>query len=403
MANIVHTLWAGPNGGSENFAVNLANLQAERGHRVTIVNMNRRQPDETLKSKVNDNVRYVYLGGHNLLRSFAFRTDTFLKQHGKKSSLFDGLLCFELLKVFKKDKPVIIHSHLPESAFITAKALKKLKGVKIRHVYTDHGILLKSLKDYETSGDYPWKGFNEKLKFFIKSLDYIVTISSQQNAYWENKIKEGYNIKYSKIDNGLPINLTTVKDRKELAFNNNDFIFGMAGRGEEPSKGWELAINAFKLYNKVNGRLLLIGDGREIRRLQDLHRENSRITFTGMVKNPSDYLHFCDVGILLSTFGAESQPTTIIETLICEKPVISSNVGDIQNMLNTNQGFAGILLEVKKNGIDVTEAANAMTLMHENKEAYSSFKQNATLAARKFDMAVCLDRYEKEAYKIPLY
>lgn len=398
MSIIVHTIWAGPNGGSENFAVNMANEQAIRGNNVTIINMNRRQPDEVLKAKVRNNVNYIYLGGHDLIRSLAYRIDTILGQHGKRFALFDGLLAYKMNNVIKNLKPDVIHSHLPESAFITSKALKRIVQNKIRHVFTDHGILLKSEADYESTGKYPYKGFEEKLKAAILSLDYIVTISTQQNKFWEQKQKEGYNISFSKINNGVPSHFVDRKSRKDLGFEEDDFIFAMAARGEEPSKGWELTIEAFLLNHEPKTKLLLLGDGKEILRLRMIHGKNNQIVFTGMIQNPIDYLHFANVGILLSTFGAESQPTTVIEALKCAEPIIASNVGDLKNMLTTDKGLAGILIDVKENGIDLLEAARAMKFIYKNGAEYNNFRRNATIAAEKFDLSACLERYEKEAY-----
>lgn len=393
--SIVHILCDFTSSGAHIFAVNLANEQAKNYH-VTLINMNPRRADVNLTKRIDPKVNIVNLGVSRLARAAAYRIGHFFSGMKNNSLLFTTVLARELKKFVRGAD--IIHTHLIRDRFIVGKTLEMLGKNAPKHVMTDHGGFLDLESQFQNTG-VPPRLYNKKvIDYIVNSCSYIVTISDPQNLFWQRKQQEGYRVIYNKISNGSPFMVENPKTRAEMGYTENNFIFVMVARGNEPSKGWEVTTNAFLKYNDPNARLLLVGGGSEIDRLKAIHGNNPRIKFTGAIPNPADILHIADVGVLASTYAAESLPNSIIEYLKAGRPVIGSDVGDIKNMLHIGKDEVGILLPIVQKQIDVDVYVEAMRKMQHDKAAYAHYKKNTVNASKQYDITYCAHRYETEAY-----
>ena len=145
-----------------------------------------------------------------------------------------------------------------------------------------------------------------------------------------------------------------------------------------------------KVHEKIPSKLLLIGDGPERRKMEDLCRKIGlcdEIRFLGKQDAVEELLAVSDLFLMPS--GSESFGLAALEAMACEVPVISSNVGGLPE-LNIN-GVTGFLSDLGK----VDEMAqNAISLL-ENEEMLSKFRHNALKQAKCFDLSNILPEYEK--------
>jgi len=109
-------------------------------------------------------------------------------------------------------------------------------------------------------------------------------------------------------------------------------VVGFVGR-LVPVKGISyLAAAIKKLDNEgFSADFLIVGDGPERKRLENLKLSNSRVHLLGYRRNPVGFIQAADY-LVLPSLG-EGCPNTILEALACGKPVIASKVGGIPDLV----------------------------------------------------------------------
>jgi glycosyltransferase involved in cell wall biosynthesis len=100
--------------------------------------------------------------------------------------------------------------------------------------------------------------------------------------------------------------------------------------------------------------------------------------------------------LLPSYFPGESLPSAVMEYLACGIPVITTNVGEIKNMLKTPDGLtAGSIVELNSYcKPSATDLANAMMTYVDNPCQLAHKSKLAKSAFRKFDIRHCSSHYE---------
>ena len=120
------------------------------------------------------------------------------------------------------------------------------------------------------------------------------------------------------------------------------------GRFSE-EKGQERLINAFKKFAKEdkNSYLIIIGGyGPLYEKIKELVNDSERIILISSINNPFPILNKCDSFVLSSFY--EGLPMTIMEALILDKIVLSTNIPGPREFLE--KGY-GILLPNSEDGI----------------------------------------------------
>ena len=137
-------------------------------------------------------------------------------------------------------------------------------------------------------------------------------------------------------------------------------------------------------------KLLLVGDGPERSKLENLCREYDlcdRVTFVGKVRDTTHVLAISDVFLLTSE--TESFGLAALEAMAMGVPVISSNSGGIPEV--NVHGKSGYLSEVG----DVKDMAqNALNIIQSN-ESLHTFRAAALEVAKRFDIEAVVCRYEQ--------
>ena len=151
----------------------------------------------------------------------------------------------------------------------------------------------------------------------------------------------------------------------------------------------EDVLGMFSLLRKrMAVKLLLVGDGPERQRMENICREldlNEDVRFLGKLDAVEELLSVCDLFIMPSE--KESFGLAALEAMACEVPVISSNTGGLPEL--NIQGVTGFLSNVG----DVNDMAEkAEFILRE--ENLPRFKAAALARAKEFDLENILPKYE---------
>lgn len=116
--------------------------------------------------------------------------------------------------------------------------------------------------------------------------------------------------------------------RRQIGVHDDELLFGFVG-GLRPEKNLPLLIRAFAGTGLRHARLVLVGDGPERQRLEQLARDEGvaeRVVFAGRVEDPSACLPALDIFALASS--TEQTSNALLEAMACGLPSVSTDVGD---------------------------------------------------------------------------
>jgi glycosyltransferase involved in cell wall biosynthesis len=202
--------------------------------------------------------------------------------------------------------------------------------------------------------DYRYDFTNSKLKYFLYTPLSVLGLRSFKNYICVSnhilQLLESKNFVGNKviIENGIETNdyipvLKPKELREKYKIKDDDFLFCMVAR-LHPIKNHISLIKAFKILKSenINIKLMLVGDGVL---LEELKNETINgniqddVIFTGFQKNSLDYLNACNINVLPSFSEGGSPPLVILESGLVNKPVICSNIGDMNKIIDENIGY----------------------------------------------------------------
>lgn len=279
-------------------------------------------------------------------------------------------------RYIKAIKPDALHSHLIEADLV---AMKAAMGTECRVVTTVHGDYSMALKQHKRE---------KEITELMQGLSHIAVISDEQQEILSQHFPQEKH-KISKIYNGYPLETSF-----ETETSSASFTFGMIARGI-PEKGWTPLIKAFQQLSTPNVQLHLYGDSDYLQQLKN-ENQDARIHFFGFTNEPLKAIQTFDVGMFPSQYAGESLPTTIIEYLAMQKPVIANDIGEVGNMLQTNhsQQQAGIVIHPQTEAQMIQQLYEAMNRMLIEPQYYEALKGRCQAAFEKFSMESCIEAYE---------
>ena len=303
-----------------------------------------------------------------------------------KFTPYEQVLTSKLVDVVKFERLDLLHVHyaIPHaSAAYMAQQILKDQGVEIPFVTTLHGT------DITLVGKDP--SFEPVINFSINKSNRVTAVS-------ENLKKETFEL--FDIKNNIEVipNFICIKEYK---LDNNDYYKKRFAQNNEKVichvsnfrkvKRIEDVIIAFEgISKKMDVKLLLVGDGPERARLEQMSRNSKfskNIFFLGSLKSTKEVLNISDLFILPSS--KESFGLSALEAMACGVPVIASDSGGIPEVIS--HGKSGLLNSV---GDTYQMTKNALKLLS-NDSILERFKTNAYQQAMKFDLEVILPKYEK--------
>ena len=302
----------------------------------------------------------------------------------------DAKALFQLYRLFKREKPVIIHTHTPKAGLLGMIA-GRFANVPIR-MHTVAGLPLMESK-----------GIKRKVLEFTERLTYSAATNVYPNSknlakfIFKNKYCKEYKLKVlgNGSSNGIdteffqltPVLITMANELKQnLLINENDFVFLFIGRLVK-DKGIEELIEAFTRLKKRhdNIKLLLVGPFEPdldpiSEETKKLIKENDGIIHTGFQHDIRPYLAISHA--LSFPSYREGFPNVPMQAACFNLPCIVSDINGCNEIIE--HGENGLIIPVK----NAEALYEAMLLLMENKSLYQHLKSNA----RK----MIIDRYEQK-------
>jgi len=261
---------------------------------------------------------------------------------------------FEIRNIIKDFKPDIVHTHASKSG-----ALGRLAAISMRVpiiLHTFHGHVFHSyfgkLKTYL---------YIVIERYLAKKSSTIIAISNLQ----KDELSKDFNIcsaeKISVIPLGFDLDkfqINVIEERQlfrnEFLLNDDDVAIGIIGR-LTPIKNHDLFIKSIHLaLSKIENsiKVFIIGDGEDKTKLLELSQELNLSISTLDIKNKNALIHFTSwrsdmskvyagLDIVALTSLNEGTPVTLIEAQAANKPVVSTNVGGVRDVVQ--EGKTGLL------------------------------------------------------------
>ena len=282
-------------------------------------------------------------------------------------------------KILKQIKPDIVYMHSSKAGAIGRIALAF--NFKAKILYNAHGWYFNA-----QISDKKKKIFALIEKILAIKTDKIINISKSE---YESALK--YKIapkrKMCIIENGIDFtkfeNNDTYREetRKKYNIKDNEIVIGVVGRLSEQKDPMTM-IKAFELVHKENKntKLMYVGAGELEENIKKYAKEKNildKVIITGWVNNVEKYIPAFDIAVLPSKW--EGFGLVLIEYMACDKPIIATNVGGIQDIIKDNEN--GLIVEkenekqlsekIKKIIIDTNIRQNIITQNKQERQKYT--------------------------------
>jgi glycosyltransferase involved in cell wall biosynthesis len=260
----------------------------------------------------------------------------------KEISLVDEFKTIKALRqIYKEFKPDIIHLHSSKAGVLGRVAFPKRKII-----YTVHGF---------DSIRVAHKVFLPIEKILQYRCAAIIGVSEYDRI---NLLSSGITRNVSVVHNGIYAPQKTDNIPDSLKYNGRKKVACIARLS--PQKNHQLFIDISRVMPQYD--FYWIGNQKDV---STDYPKNC--FFLGSIPNASSLLHYIDLLILTSNY--EGLPMVIIEALAASKPVVSSNVGGVN--------------EIVRDGIDgyavansVNEFSDKISYILDNEEVASVFGKN---------------------------
>jgi N-acetyl-alpha-D-glucosaminyl L-malate synthase BshA len=308
---------------------------------------------------------------------------------------YEILLASKLVDVVKHEKLDLLHVHyaIPHaSAAYLAKQILKSHGISIPFITTLHGTDI-TLVGKDAS-------FEPVISFSINESDAVTAVSQslKDDTYKFFDIKKEIHV----IPNFISISdFEQLKNKEEYNGICQKKMYSPTGEkilmhisNFRKVKRLDDVIGIFENVRKqIPSKLLLIGDGPERNRIEQLCREKNiyrDVKFLGKITTPEMLLRVADLFLLPSE--TESFGLAALEAMAMNVPVISTNTGGLPEVnINAVSGFTSNVGDVE----DMSQ--NALKILSDPL-ILQKFRRQAFEVAQQFDLPKILPLYE-DLYK----
>jgi len=354
-------------GGSGVMATELGLALARKGHQVHFITYNR----PVRLSEFNANVFFheVRIPNYAL---FEFPP-------------YESALSGTLVDVVKSYELDILHVHyaIPHasSAYFAQKMLAG-QGIHIPYVTTLHGTDI-TLVGQELN-------YRPVVEFAINQSNAVTAVSEslKTDTMQQFNIHQDIQVIYNFVDHNRFFLKEEKLDRKVIAPQGERIITHVSNFRKV--KRVDDVVKMFKiLHEKMPAKLLLVGDGPERSKVEDMCRCEvckSDVLFLGKQERLEDIYNLSDLFILPSQ--SESFGLAALEAMACGLPVISSNAGGIPEV--NIHGETGYLSNI---GDYESMAQYAFDLLSDE-PLYQKMKQNAIQQSKNFSIDIIVPQYE---------
>lgn len=298
-------------------------------------------------------------------------------------------LAHKMAEVIEFENLDILHVHyaIPHatSAFL-AREIAEKKDFK--YITTLHGT------DITLIGSDP--SYLKIVKFSIEKSDGITAVSN----YLANKTYSTFKVDrpIEVIPNFVPdkfLEETEPKQNKKTFKNNDEIVLTHISNFRPLKRVFDLVYIVEKLIRKYKIRLLMVGDGPDRSRMEQICREKNlcdHITFLGKQENVENVLACTDIFVLPS--AEESFGLALLEAMACSVPCVSTNAGGLKEV--NIHGETGYTVDIG----DIDAFAEHIEILITDSALREKFARNARqVAAMNFNsdkiVPLYIDYYNK--------
>jgi glycosyltransferase involved in cell wall biosynthesis len=255
---------------------------------------------------------------------------------------------YKLRKIIEEFKPDIVHTHAAKAGAVGRLAAIH-SGVPVV-LHTFHGHVFHSY-----FGSVKTRMFLEIERYLAKRTTKIIALSELQRDELVNEFKIAPKEKFAIVPLGFDLSrFETDKEDKRKSFRDkyniseDEIAIGIVGR-LVPIKNHELFLNAIHLVTQSTQRkirVFIIGDGEQRVNIEaiatklGLKFDNTNptapnlLTFTSWIKEID--VSNAGMDIIALTSKNEGTPVSLIEAQASGKPIVSTTVGGIENIVLEN-------------------------------------------------------------------
>lgn len=271
----------------------------------------------------------------------------------------------QLTKIFRREKPDIVHSHASMSARIAAKR------AHAKIIYTRHSVFPPSARISH--------GIGKKINGFINN-HYSDGIIAVAQAAKQNLLDTGVDErKIRVILNGVkPLNAISDEQkasvRKSFGINSGEKVVAIVAR-LNPVKGHEYFIRAAKIVSEhgIKVKFIIAGTGDTEGRLKQLCSElglENTVVFAGFVSDVEPLMNICDLQVNAS-YGTEATSLSLLEGMSLGVPAVVSDFGGNPGVISNGEN--GVIVPQKNSDA----IAKAIIRLFENDALIGNMRKKA--------------------------
>lgn len=314
---ILHVIDSGGVYGAENMLLDLASEQVEMGHRPLIASLG----DTGVGEK----------GIEKEALARGLEVEPFRMKNGPN---YPG--AWKILHFARQRQMDLLHTHGYKGNLLLGVIPRRWRRLPL--VTTVHGYT--SLQRLTRMKVYEW--LDARL---LRHLDAVVLVDDSVRRH--PRLRDGATFPFQVVQNGIRLpaaDRTPLLDPALVAFCQGGITLGAIGR-LSPEKGISHLVEALHRGGEAASgvRLLIIGDGGERERLEELitaRHLQQRVVLAGYRPAARSYLPLL-AGFVLPSL-TEGLPITVLEAMQAGVPILASRVGAVPELLE--EGRAGLLV-----------------------------------------------------------
>ncbi len=353
-------------GGSGVVATELGKLLAEKGHEIHFI---------TSSTPFRLNRMYSNVFSHQVdVNSYS------VFQYAP----YDIALATKIAEVIKNEQLDLLHVHYAIPHAVCAILGRDMAGSDIGIVTTLHGTDITVLGSDSS--------LKEAIRYGIEKSDIVTAVSDSLRDQTYEMIDPDQQIEtvYNFVDERdyQVKNMGTLKT--DLGIGEDEKVVIHVSNFRKVKRVGDVIDTFYRINKEVSSKLLLVGDGPEMSRVQEQVRTlnmEEDVLFLGKRDNLSELYNISDLKLLLSE--KEAFGLVLLEAMACGVPGIGTNVGGIPEIIEP--GRNGYLVELGDTG---KAAEYAVDLLMDQKTGVQLKAGAIETAASKFHSKKILKEYE---------
>ena len=299
---------------------------------------------------------------------------------------YELALSSKLVDMVKLYKIELLHVHyaIPHAyAGYMAKQMLKDEGIIIPMVTTLHGT------DITLVGNHPF--YKTAVSFSINKSDIVTSVSQslKEDTYKLFNIKKEIHVIPNFIELDKIRNESQISCHRSVMAKKEERIITHISNFRKVKRIPDIIKIFYKIQEKIPAKLMMVGDGPEKVKAEQLCKElgiEEKVIFFGNSSEIDQILSYSDLFLLPSE--TESFGLAALEAMAWSVPVISSNSGGLPEV--NFDGISGYLSNV---GDVDSMAANALKILTDD-ATLAKFRESALEIAQQFDIKKILPLYE---------